>query len=51
MQTVEMAKTGVKTVSMLLEMLFSRLGLKLMEGFSGNLCKDMTRFNRPMTKL
>lgn len=51
MQTVEMAKGGIKVMSTLMESAFRYMGLKLMDGFSGHLCKDMTRFNRPLTKM
>ena len=51
MQTVEMAKTGMKVMSTLMEMMFNKMGLKLLDGFSGHLCKDMNRFNRPFTKM
>ena len=51
LQTVEMAKTSIKAVSMLLQMAFAKMGLKLLDGFSDHLCKDMTRFNRPLTRM
>jgi hypothetical protein len=51
LQTVEMVKTGMKVMSSLLEMLFNRWGLKLLDGFSGHLCKDMNKFNRPLTRM
>jgi len=50
-QTVEWAKTGIKMGSGLLEMSLKKFGLGMVDGFSNNLCKDMNKFNRPMTKL
>jgi hypothetical protein len=50
-QTVEWAKTGIKMGSSVLEAVLKRFGVSLVDGFSNNLCKDMGRFNKPLTKL
>ncbi len=49
--TVDMAKTGIKFMSQMMEVAFNKMGLKLLDGFSNHLCKDMNRFNRPLTKM
>lgn len=50
-QTVEWAKTGIQVGSNVLEGALKRFGIGLVDGFSKNLCKDMSKFNRPLTKL
>lgn len=50
-QTVEWAKSGIKMGSSILEMGLKRFGISVVDGFSKNLCQDMTRFNRPLTKM
>lgn len=50
-QTVEWAKTGIKMGSGILETLVKKFGLTIVDGFSNNLCKDMNKFNKPLTKL
>ena len=50
-QTVEWAKTGIKMGSGLLETVVKKFGLSVVDGFSNNLCKDMNKFNQPLTKI
>lgn len=50
-QTVDWAKSGIKIGSNLLEMLMKKFGLNIVDGFSNNLCKDMSKFNKPLTKM
>jgi hypothetical protein len=50
-QTVEWAKTGIKMGSGLLETVVKKFGLSIVDGFSNNLCKDMNKFNQPLTKM
>ena len=50
-QTVDWAKSGIKIGSNLLEMLMKKFGLTIVDGFSNNLCKDMSKFNKPLTKM
>jgi len=50
-QTVDWAKTGIKMGSSVLETVLKKLGLSVVDGFSNNLCKDMSKFNRPLTKM
>jgi len=50
-QTVEWAKTGIKMGSGLLETVVKKFGLNVVDGFSSNLCKDMNKFNQPLTKM
>lgn len=50
-QAVEWAKTGIKMGSGLLEGLVKRMGVGVADGFSNNLCKDMSKFNRPLTRV
>ena len=50
-QTVDWAKTGIKMGSSVLEALLKRFGLNVVDGFSNNLCKDMSKFNKPLTKM
>jgi hypothetical protein len=50
-QTVEWAKSGIKMGSSILESVLKRFGVSVVEGFSNNLCKDMSKFNKPMTKM
>jgi hypothetical protein len=51
MQAVDLAKTGIRVGSTALEMLMKRLGINVLEGFSNNLCKDMNKFTKPLTKM
>ena len=44
-------KSGIKIGSNLLEMLMKKFGLTIVDGFSNNLCKDMSKFNKPLTKM
>ena len=48
---VEMVKGGIKMGSVVLEFVLKKLGITLVEGFSTNLNKDPSKFNRPLTKL
>lgn len=50
-QSVEWAKTALKMGSTVLEAVLKRFGVTVVDGFSNNLCKDMHRFNKPLTKL
>jgi hypothetical protein len=50
-QTVDWAKTGIKFGSGVLEALLKRFGISVLDGFSNNLCKDMNKFNKPLTKM
>lgn len=50
-QAVEFAKTGIKVGASALEMALKKFGLTMMTGLSANLCSDMNKFNRPLTKL
>ena len=50
-QAVDFAKTGIRVGSTLLEMLFKWLNINALDNFSGNLCKDMNKFNRPLTRM
>lgn len=50
-QTVDWAKTGIKMGSSILEALMKKFGISVIEGFSNNLCKDMNKFNKPLTKM
>ena len=50
-QTVEWAKTGIRMGSGLVETFAKRFGINMVDGFSNNLCKDMSKFNKPLTKM
>jgi hypothetical protein len=50
-QAVDFAKTGIRVGSLAIEKGLGRLGLGVLDGFSANLCKDMNKFNRPLTRL
>lgn len=50
-QTVEWSKNGIKMGSTMLETLARKFGYTIIDGFSQNLCKDMNKFNQPLTKL
>jgi hypothetical protein len=50
-QSVEWAKTALKMGSTVLEAVLKRFGVSVVDGFSNNLCKDMNRFNKPLTKM
>ena len=50
-QTVDWAKTGIKMGSGVLETVLKKFGLGIVDGFSNNLCKDMSKFNQPLTKM
>jgi hypothetical protein len=50
-QAVDFAKTGIRVGSLAIETGLRKLGLGAMDGFSNNLCKDMNKFNRPLTRL
>jgi len=50
-QTVEWAKTSIKIGSSVLEAGLKRFGFSVVDGFSNNLCKDMSKFNKPLTKM
>ena len=50
-QAVDLAKTGIRVGSTALEMLLKKLGIVALDGFSNNLCKDMNKFSRPLTKM
>lgn len=48
---VELAKTGIRVGSKGVEIVARRFGTNALDGFSNNLCKDMSKFTRPLTKL
>lgn len=50
-QTVDWAKTSIQVGSGVLEAVAKRFGLHAVDGFSKNLCKDMNKFNKPLTKM
>jgi hypothetical protein len=50
-QTVEWAKTGIRMGSGLIETFAKKFGVSMIDGFSNNLCKDMNKFNKPLTKM
>jgi hypothetical protein len=50
-QAVDFAKTGIRIGSSMLEMFLRKLNVNAMDGFSKNLCQDMNKFNRPLTRL
>lgn len=50
-QTVDWSKNGIKMGSTMLETLARRFGITYIDGFSNNLCKDMNKFNAPLTKM
>lgn len=50
-QTVDWAKTSIKMGSGVLEAVLKRFGISIVDGFSNNLCKDMNKFNKPLTKM
>jgi hypothetical protein len=50
-QTVEWAKTGIRMGSGLVETFAKKFGISMVDGFSNNLCKDMSKFNKPLTKM
>lgn len=50
-QTVDWAKTSIKMGSGIVEGLLKRFGIGIVDGFSNNLCKDMSKFNKPLTKM
>jgi hypothetical protein len=50
-QAVDFAKTGIRIGSSMLEMFLRKVNVTAMDGFSKNLCQDMNKFNRPLTRL
>ena len=50
-QTVDWAKMGIKMGSGVLENVLKQFGLTMVDGFSKNLCQDMNKFNKPLTKM
>jgi hypothetical protein len=50
-QTVEMAKGGIKMGVGVLEMLAKRFGLSAIDGWYNSACGDMGKYNRPLHKL
>ena len=50
-QAVDFAKTGIRIGSSMLEMFLRKMNVNAMDGFSKNLCQDMNKFNRPLTRL
>ena len=50
-QSVEWTKNGIKMGSTMLETVAKKFGVNLIDGFSNNLCKDMKKFDQPLTKL
>lgn len=50
-QAVDFAKTGIRIGSSMLEMFLRKVNVNAMDGFSKNLCQDMNKFNRPLTRL
>ena len=50
-QMVDFAKSAIKMGSGMLEMVLKRAGIKVVEGYHDNLCKDMNKFNRPLSRM
>ncbi len=50
-QMVEFAKSAIKMGSGMVEMVLKKTGIKLVDGYHNNLCKDMNKFNRPLNRL
>ena len=50
-QMVDFAKSAIKMGSGMLEMVLKRAGIKVVEGYHDNLCKDMSKFNRPLSRM
>jgi len=50
-QIVDMAKSAIKMGSGVVEMTLKNAGIKVVDGFHNNLCKDMNKFNRPLGRL
>lgn len=50
-QGVQFAISSIKMGSSLVETVLKKFGFSLVDGFSANLCKDPSKFNRPVTKL
>jgi hypothetical protein len=50
-QTVDWAKMGIKMGSGVVENVLKHFGVAVVDGFSKNLCQDMNKFNKPLTKM
>lgn len=50
-QMVEFAKSAIKMGSGMIEMVLKKSGIKVVDGYHTNLCKDMSKFNRPLNRL
>jgi hypothetical protein len=50
-QMVDFAKSSIKMGSGMAEMLMKKAGIKVVDGYHNNLCKDMNKFNRPLNRL
>ena len=50
-QMVDFAKSAIKMGSGMVEMVLKKSGIKVVEGYHNNLCKDMNKFNRPLNRL
>ena len=50
-QMVDFAKNAIKMGSGMVEMVLKKSGIKVVEGYHNNLCKDMNKFNRPLNRL
>jgi hypothetical protein len=50
-QIVDFAKNAIKMGSGMVEMVLKKSGLKVVDGYHNNLCKDMNKFNRPLNRL
>lgn len=50
-QMVDFAKNAIKMGSGMVEMVLKKSGIKLVDGYHTNLCKDMNKFNRPLNRL
>ena len=50
-QMVDFAKSAIKMGSGMAEMLMKKAGVKVIDGYHTNLCKDMNKFNRPLGRL
>ena len=50
-QIVDFAKTAIKMGSGMVEMVMKKAGIKVIDGYHTNLCKDMTKFNRPLNRI
>ena len=50
-QMVDFAKSAIKMGSGMLEMVLKKAGIRVVDGYHTNLCKDMNKFNRPLSRM